>query len=399
MKMKYQTLLLFGLLTIVVMLAAMFFLTRYFMNTATINTIEKKSTTLLTFLVAGIDGKTSSDKGRTDSLFVVFYNTQTHKIFIYDIPRDLRVRVKYDQSLVYDKINHVYAKKSIWALKESVENIIGVKIPYYVLIDYSSVASIVDMVNGIKVDVPEDMKYTDRANNLFINISKGLQILDGEKSVEYLRYRSDSQADLGRIKRQVNFMYLILQKKNELLRMSNVKNVLKILYQKVSTNITLQDFYNLATELEKVDTSRFYFDQLLTKPLMTNGVAYLVPLNVQGGNFGQYQVKKAIAFLAQAADQYDRKVTVEILNGSPKAGNAKLLRDKLVNFGVDVLFYGNANTPSKETKVIDRTGNLEKANQIGVILRCKLISTEVNKSLGVDVTIIVGEDFNIDSID
>ncbi|MEJ5273259.1 MAG: LytR C-terminal domain-containing protein, partial [Spirochaetota bacterium] len=80
-------------------------------------------------------------------------------------------------------------------------------------------------------------------------------------------------------------------------------------------------------------------------------------------------------------------------------GLAKIIRDKLIQYGINVIYYGNSNFSSKVTRIIDRIGNIEKAQQIATILRTKNVETSINPSLAVDVTIIVGEDYNISVLD
>jgi len=66
---------------------------------------------------------------------------------------------------------------------------------------------------------------------------------------------------------------------------------------------------------------------------------------------------------------------------------------------VEVISYGNYDRTLKETVIIDRVGNLFFAKSIQMILKNGIINTNKNTNLGIDVTIILGEDFNIDNVD
>jgi len=62
----------------------------------------------------------------------------------------------------------------------------------------------VDLVDGIEVDVKKTLKYDDTSGNLHIDIKPGLQILNGEDAMGYVRYRGDG--DFKRQERQRSFL-------------------------------------------------------------------------------------------------------------------------------------------------------------------------------------------------
>lgn len=384
------------LLIIIFLIIAVFSLTKYFLNYSSFSTLKFQNNSLLITLVLGID-KNSENKGRTDTIFLVFYNIKTHKLFIYTIPRDLRIKVNYEGKSFYDKINHIYYKSNIITLKKSLEKLLSINIPYYIILNYQIVQSLVDMLGGIKIYIDKDMHYIDHSGNLYIDIKKGFNLLDGDKIMEYLRFRADKDGDLGRIKRQINFINLLLQHKKELLKLSNIKKIVEIFYKELDTNYTLMDFNILINQFKNFPEENFYYEILLTKPIKIGGIDYLLPL--QDGAYAKYRIKNIFKFLSSKEKKYTGKVTVEIKNGSNKKGMAKLLRNKLLYYDVNVLYYGNAKNIYKETVVIDRIGNLQKAQTIARILKTNNIYTKIDKGLGIDVTIIIGKDFNIDKVE
>ena len=70
------------------------------------------------------------------------------------------------------------------------------------------------------MDVPFHMKYKDPTSNppLDIDIRPGRQILDGEKALDFIRYRKGNNkmgyvdGDLGRIRAQQEFLKAFLSK-------------------------------------------------------------------------------------------------------------------------------------------------------------------------------------------
>lgn len=363
-----------------------------------ISTIEKLATDKneIVCLIVGVDSKEIS-KGRTDTIFILFYNFMTKKVLIFSIPRDLRLKVADPSKVVYDKANAIYSKYNINILKETLESLLEISIPYYFIVNYDLVSSLVDILGGVKIYIDKDMQYVDKAGGLYINLKKGLQLLDGEKVLEYLRYRSDEEGDIGRINRQINFINVLFQRKSDILEFKNIPKIIDILFKKSKTNFTLSDIKILFEEFEKVDISNFYYDTILTKPIRIGGVDYLEIL--QKGAYDKERLKNLREFLANNQKTYYGKIRVEILNASNKMGLAKLLRNKLVYYNIDVINFGNYGKNLKETIIIDRVGNLFYAKSIQTILRTGSINTSKDLDLGIDVTIILGEDFNIDNVD
>ena len=65
------------------------------------------------------------------------------------------------------------------------------------------------------------------------------------------------------------------------------------------------------------------------------------------------------------------------------------------SYGFDVVTVGNAiRDDVADTVVIDRIGNEVFANRTAEIIRASLIDLQVETQMGVDVTVVLGEDFD-----
>jgi len=395
MKRRNAIFLIFSFLIILILIYLLIYVTNKYYKVSTIKKFASDKNEIIC-LVVGVDSNDISN-GRTDTIFIAIYNLLTKKILIFSLPRDLRVKVADPNKVIYSKINSIYNNYNINVLKNTVESLFDINIPYYLVINYDFISSLVDILGGVKIYIDKDMKYIDKAGSLYINLKKGLQLLDGEKVLEYLRFRSDEEGDIGRINRQINFINVLLQRKNDILSFKNLPKIIEILYKKLKTNFTLSDIKSLYEEFEKVEFSNIYYESVLTKPLRINNVDYLEIL--QKGNYDRERLRNLREFLASNDKILKTKIRVEILNASTKLGLAKLLRNKLVYYNVEVISYGNYDRTLKETVIIDRVGNLFFAKSIQMILKNGIINTNKNTNLGIDVTIILGEDFNIDNVD
>ncbi len=396
MRKREQIKLFLSFILIIVVIVAIIFTTKYFLNTSTIQTIKTEKSNLLPILIVGLDDEKVTN-GRTDSIFLALYNDVTKKLFLYTIPRDLRLYVKYDSGAKYDKINHIYKRSDIVTLKNTLQRLLKIDIPYYAVINYDAFSSVVDVLGGVKINVEKDMYYVDHSGELYINLQKGIQILDGEKALEYIRYRSDKDGDLGRIQRQINFVNALMRKKTEFMKISKINEILNIFMSKIETNFTIMDIKYLIDEFEQFTFDSFYYDMMRTRNVKIDGIDYLLPL--KSGLYSRLRVDEIISFIANESQNWKKTIRVQIKNGSIKTGMARKLRNKLINYNVDVVYYGNADRIYKESVIYDRVGELKYAQSIGEIIETNNIYTQKDKNLGVDVTIIIGEDFNIDKVD
>lgn len=96
------------------------------------------------------------------------------------------------------------------------------------------------------------------------------------------------------------------------------------------------------------------------------------------------------------AQNVQQLIQVEVLNGCGVAGVGDAFTDLLRNKGIDVVKTGNYRSFSVDnTFIIDRMDKIETAFKVAdsLNLNKQLILTEINKSLFIDLTIVIGKDF------
>lgn len=89
-------------------------------------------------------------------------------------------------------------------------------------------------------------------------------------------------------------------------------------------------------------------------------------------------------------------IQVEVLNGCGVTGIGDGLTDVLRAKGIDVVKTGNYRSFEVDnTFIIDRMGKIETAERVAdsLILNKRFIITEKNKSLFLDLTIVIGKDY------
>ena len=165
-------------------------------------------------LLIGVDSLDSkkAKNTRSDVMMVLDIDGEKKTASLISLPRDSRVKIK-DHGKT--KLNHAYAYGKADLALETVNENFDLDIPYYIVVDYAFVKDVVNIVDGIDVDVPMDMDYEDPSADppLSIHLKEGHQHLNGDQAMQFLRFRKGyKNADLDRVKAQQAFMAAFVDK-------------------------------------------------------------------------------------------------------------------------------------------------------------------------------------------
>lgn len=192
------------------------------------------------FLILGLD----EEGVRSDVIALLNCSPSAGKLNILSIARDTKVRSRGKTV----KINALIGMGGEKLIINKVEEITGLPVHYYVTLDFRGFRKIVDTLDGVVVNVPINMNYDDPDQNLHIHLKQGVQLLDGIKAEQFVRYRKSNtpdggytDGDLGRIKAQQEFMKALIEQKLRLKYLSKADDVFFILSKYMRTNIEIGD--------------------------------------------------------------------------------------------------------------------------------------------------------------
>ncbi len=189
-------------------------------------------------VVLGVDGREKDhDPGRSDTLFVVMFDPQSKNLSLLSVPRDTRVRIPGHG---WDKINHAYAFGGHKLTQQTTEELLGIQINNYVMIDFSGFENLVDAIGGIDIVVEKEMYYYDDWDDFLIDLAEGPQHLNGKKAIQYVRYR-DEEGDIGRIKRQQKFMMAVYEKISSTQILTKMPGLVSEITKMVKTDLPVSD--------------------------------------------------------------------------------------------------------------------------------------------------------------
>ncbi|WP_077368045.1 LCP family protein [Anaerosalibacter sp. Marseille-P3206] len=234
----------------------------------------------LTFLLLGIDTKdlSKNTKERSDTMMLCKIDRSTGGISILSIPRDTRAYIRGRKN--EEKINHAHAYGGPELSIKAVKDLLGIDLDYYVRVDYKIVKEYVNLIGGVEVDVPMDMNYEDLVADppLRIHLKEGRQVLDGDKAMQFLRFRKGyKEQDIGRIKAQQQFIKATMK---QTLKPGNIVKIPKIIstyYKYVDTNIPLDQIMIYATKAKDFSSENMEMATIPGEPKNIKGISYYIP--------------------------------------------------------------------------------------------------------------------------
>lgn len=370
-KEKKVILIMFSVLLLVVLI----FLLKYFGISPFSSDIM--SYNRVNILIVGCDE--IENHGRADTIVFLSISPKTKDVLILSIPRDTRVEIP---GRGMDKINHAYAFGGEKLISKTVSSFLDVPIHFYAVADFNGFVNIIDELGGVDINVEKEMYYVDKAGGVEINLYPGKQILDGEKSLQYIRFRNDKLGDLGRIKRQQKLALAVIKKMMNFDSITKIPQISEEIKRYIETNIKVQDAIALANLFKGVNQEKFKLETVHGNPVYIEGVSYLEP-NVE-------EVRKRVKSLIYGLNS---GVEVEVLNGNAMSGIAHRIAKDLELQGFKVVNIGNAdNFDYEKTKIIVYSKEVNLDNEFKKLFNDFEIVKEYRTQTNIDLVIILGKD-------
>ncbi len=272
-----------------------------------------------------------------DVTMIVNINTTENSITVMQLPRDTFLSLNVPTNRVNAAFNTFYNQhyagsydKTIPLAMEELEKMyeksLCINIHHTAVLSLAGFRSIVNIMGGVGVYVPEGMYYEDPEQNLYINIPSGYQWLNGAQAEGFIRFRSGySQGDLGRVSAQKVFVTALFDQAKNTIKSANVSVLTEIatnISQYLTTNLSVSDLMFYAKAFTNIDMNNI---QMLTIP---------------GNMVGEYYVVNRAGALKAINDHfniYENEITDSIFD---RNGIFNLSSDPWIN---DYYWDGSAN--------------------------------------------------------
>lgn len=201
------------------------------------NVKNKNRDESFTVLVIGADQLYGSFNA--DVLILMTVNPTTKKVVMVDVVRDT-----YAYNLgnnMMDKITHSgwYGADNV---KNTVANLFGVNIDYYVKFNFKGVEQLVDKIGGIETNVP--YRYPVTKNGYKYYIEPGVQKLNGLETLMLARTRKEAGSNLlTRGKMQMEIIKEVTKQTDGKFIVNNFLDIFDLLGENIKTNVSKQDLY------------------------------------------------------------------------------------------------------------------------------------------------------------
>ncbi len=139
--------------------------------------------------------------------------------------------------------NAAYAVGGPGCTQRTVEQLTGIRIDHFVVIDFTGFKTMVDALGGVPVCVPKEVNDTEGN----IHLPEGSYDVSGAQALDYVRVRHDisNNGDIGRMKRQQTFLASMANKAISLGTLANPVKLYSFLDAATKSLTTDPGFANL----------------------------------------------------------------------------------------------------------------------------------------------------------
>lgn len=331
-------------------------------------------------------------EGRLTSEVVIF-DTATSRAALFDVPSNTGVVVASLNRV--DGIDTVYRSDGIESYRAAVADLLGTPVDFFIAMDARGLETVTDLLEGIPMfvaDVPNEGPDA-------VRIPTGDVVLDGAKIQTYLGYAPEGERDRERIARAQKAVVGLLHQLGQQRDLVANRSVLALISGAIETNLDRDAIVSLATALHGLEVDRVITRQVegTVRNVDTGEASEELLFPHQEGRWLVESVRQVVENLQSPEALLDENIVIrlEILNGTETTGLARRTAELYRSYGFDVVTVGNAaSTDVKETLVLDRVGNEIFADRTAEIIRATTIEQRAAVQAGVDVTVILGGDFD-----
>jgi LCP family protein required for cell wall assembly len=240
----------------------------------------EESSDVFAMAIIGTDHRSGSGGTlNSDVLMVAVIDQNQHQVHLLSIPRDTKVWVPgysgYRKAnaafalgeklrLQQERNNQQITDTGYTVVKEMLSEYLGIPVKYHVHLGFKGFEDTVDALGGITIDVKRSMMYDSEEDGTHINLSKGVQTLNGKKALDYVRFRLDNRgpdyqaSDFDRNVRQQEVIRAVVDKLTSFEGVSNIYSVLDAVAKNTSTDLSVTQMKNMVWEVKSFSRQNIF---------------------------------------------------------------------------------------------------------------------------------------------
>ena len=224
--------------------------------------VMERKPLFFTFLIFGIDRGNN-----VDAIIVAALDVTNGEVYTISIPRDTLVDA--ERRLRKPVAAYSFGRRDgggheggVAQMNADVQTLFGFVPDFYVSLNYRAFVQMIDSVGGVEINVPFHMRYDDPTDNLRINIPAGTQVLDGERALQFARFRMANPGfraitDYQRMENQQQIMHALFDELLSPQTITRVPELIGIYQQYVNTNLTNREMLWFAAQLNDLRDAEF----------------------------------------------------------------------------------------------------------------------------------------------
>ncbi len=320
-------------------------------------------TSRVNMLFMGLDYRDweAGDIPRTDTMILFSFDPIGNTASMISIPRDLWVSIP---GFDYEKINTAYFLGESWKIPgggpglamKTVEQLLGVPIQYYLQLDFYAFVSFIDHIDGVKIDIPQEIDVVLMGTNEIETLYPGRVVLPGDIALAYARARYTEGGDFDRAQRQQQIIMGVINRITEFKMVptliANADKLYADLSAGINTNLSLNDGIRLGLRVLDIPKENIkntvISGSYVTLEKSPEGLDILRPVPDKirllrdeffssGAAVGPVSVAKDLIELVKMEN-----AAVGIYNGSSVAGLAEKTADYLRSKGLNIVEVANS---------------------------------------------------------
>lgn len=239
---------------------------------------ELQGEDLVNIMLIGDDTRPGEGRARSDSMILVTLNPQKNAIQMTSFMRDTYVQIP---GYANNRLNVAYRYGGNELMNETFKVNFGISIDGNVMVNFSEFTTIIDMLGGVDMELSrEEVNYMQGRG--WYDTVEGMNHLDGEETLEFVRMRYVSGGDYGRTERQRRVLGALMESLKDS-SIGDITALIKDVLPHVVTNLTDAQILSYATtglallaDGAEIQTYRIPEDDA-HYGAMINGMSVLVP--------------------------------------------------------------------------------------------------------------------------
>jgi LCP family protein required for cell wall assembly len=193
-------------------------------------------------LLLGSDAREGEEVSRADTIMIAHYNEDKGTYKLTSIMRDIYVNIPGEGK---HKINSAFMRGGPELMRKTIKQNFDIDLQYYAIVDFEGFVQLIDEAfpRGVEINVEKRME-----DYIEVPLDPGLQRLNGEQMLSFVRFRHDAIGDFGRVERQQQALQAISDQLSGIQTLPKLPKLIGVVTPYINTNMDTGDILFMAKD-------------------------------------------------------------------------------------------------------------------------------------------------------